>query len=260
MSTATSARGRGRAGRARNPAFWPDQLRAMLGPERGQAALTDPDSLDLLVWNVFATLEHHTDQEWLAYRLQMFGGTGVRAPVRIQRWIGRDNEPLLPPSRGYLATVRQRAAAAGGDAASVAAFTTPIEVPVRIESPDVVVLVDATVSTYPRGAGGRDRIQELVDAGLEHAERLGKQLAIGVVYVSGTQTAKELSARLDDLRRPGRLAAELPYADPARLAKLVLREVSWQQLLRTWQAESRYLHLPSSAKPFLAHCQERGLL
>lgn len=242
--------------------FWPERLRAAAGEERAAAAATNPESLDLLVWNVFATLETHADPDWLAYRLQMLGGTSVTAPIRLGLWAGRSNEPLLRPSREYVAAVRAKAEAAGGGAAALAAFTAPVEVPVLVESPAVIALVDATVGPYPRGAGGRDRILELVDVGVEHAQRLGKQLAVGVVYVSGSRSAGELSARLNDLRGKGALAEALPHADPRALDRVLLREVSWQQLLRTWQAETSYLDLPSSPSPkaFLAHCKDRGLL
>ncbi|MBA2528663.1 MAG: hypothetical protein H0V19_01655, partial [Euzebyales bacterium] len=200
-----------RAKRRTNPLFFPDELRMLLGGERAERALTDPDSVDLLTWNVFSTLDTHRDRRWLAHRLQAFGGAAVRAPVRLSLWTGAEREPLLHPSPAYVAEIRRRAAEHGGDAASVAGFSAPVEVPVRVESPDVLALVETTVANVPRGRGGRDRIVELVDAGMDHARRLGRGLAVAFVYQSGTDAAAELSARLNALRDPARLAAELPY-------------------------------------------------
>ena len=69
-----------------------------------------------------------------------------------------------------------------------------------MESPDVLCLVDVVMDRIDRGTNGRDRLLELIDAGLEHARRLSKTLAVAVVYRSGSPAAKELSARLDELR------------------------------------------------------------
>lgn len=235
------------------PVFWADDARAQMGDARFTAAQRDPVSVDLLTWNVFQSLETHFDPEWLAYRLQQLGGTGVTTPVRLSLWTGRDSDPLLQPSRGYLAAVRERAAGASEE--DLAAFRAPIEVPVRIESPDVLCLVDTVLDEVDRGSGGRDRLLELIDAGLEHARHLSKTLAVAVVYQAGTPAAKELSARLDQLRRT--LPQELPHQPAA--GKVQLRDLSWQQLLRVWESELDYLSLPGSAKPFLQHVKRHGL-
>lgn len=237
------------------PVFWADHARTQLGDDRFATALHDPLSLDLLAWNVFQSLETHSDPDWLAYRMQQLGGTGVTAPVRLQLWTGRDTEPLLQPSRGYIAEIRERALAAGATEEAVARFRQPIEVPVRIESPAVLCLVDTVLDRLDRGAQGRDRLLELIDAGLEHARRLSKSLAVAVVYRSGTTAAKELSARLDQLRRT--LPQELPHQPGA--GQVELREVSWEQLLRTWESELDYLDLPTSPRPFLEHVKRTGL-
>ena len=241
------------------PVFWPEQLRAALGEERHARATADPDSADVLTWDVFASLERHSDQEWLAYRLQALGGTAVRPPLRIALWTGRDAEPHLVPSRGYVAAVRQRVAAAGLSDASLAAFEAPIEVPVRIESPDVLVLVETVLRTFPRGAQGRDRLVELVDAGMVHAQRLGKALAVAVVYDGAGPAAARVQTRVAELARPGALAAELPHADATALAAVQVRDVTWQQLLKVWEAEADFLGLPTSERPLLDALRRRGL-
>ncbi|CAN5118656.1 hypothetical protein BH23ACT9_BH23ACT9_15230 [soil metagenome] len=237
------------------PVFWADKARAELGDDRFEAAQRDPLSLDLLAWNVFQSLETHFDPDWLAYRLQQLGGTGLAAPVRLQLYTGRTGQPLLQPSRGYLATARQRAEAAGAGAADIEAFRAPSEIPVRIESPDVLCLVDTLMDTVDRGVAGRERLLELIDAGLEHSRRLSKTLAVAVVYRSGSEAARQISARLDQLRRT--LAEELPHQPGA--GKVQLREVGWQQLLRVWESEVEYLNLPTSARPFLEHVKRHGL-
>lgn len=240
-----------------NPVFWADELRLAVGAERFERALHEPDSVDLLAWNVFESLERHSDRDWLAHRLQLLGGSGVRAPARLALWTGRDREPVLQPSRAYVEHVRERARLAGADG-DLKAFAAPLEVPLRIESPDVLVLVDLTIGPYPRGAGGRDRLLELIDAGLPHAERLSKALAVGVVYPSGTSAASELSARVNRLRDPRSLAAELSHLD--RPPSVLLREISWQQLLRVWESEVDYLPLGGQpVKAFLDHVRRLGL-
>lgn len=244
-----------------NPVFFADDLRLELADdaERRDRVFSDPDSVDLLTWNVFSSLDTHTDRPYLAYRLQAFGGAEVRAPIRISLWVGRDREPLLRPSTAYVARIRERARAAGGDASSTAELERPIEVAVLIESPEVCILVD-TLGDRPRqGAGGRDRIVELVDAGLDHARRLSKTLAVAAVYPSGTRLAADLSARINRLRDPAALAAELPQRP--RVPAVVLREVPWQGLLRTWEQELPYLRLGGEpSKAFLEHVRSRRLL
>jgi hypothetical protein len=243
-----------------NPAFYADELRLELAgdPQRLERILSDPDSVDLLTWNVFASLDTHPDRDYLAYRLQQLGGPEVRAPVRISLWTGRAREPLLRPSAGYVAAVRERARMVGGSAASTAELEAPVEVPVRVESPDVLVLVETMLGRYRRGAGGRDRLVELIDAGLDQARRLSKALAVAVVYPSGTPVAAEVSARVDALRDPAALAAELPHRE--RIPPVVLREVAWQQLLRVWDEESRYLQVAGQpVKAFREHLRARDL-
>lgn len=242
-----------------NPLFYPDDFRLELGEERAQRALDDPESLDLLVWNVFGTLDTHSDRDWLAHRLQALGGPAVRAPVRLSLFSGAEREPLLRPSPGYVEAVRARARAHGGDDASIAAFVAPIEVPVRIESPDVLVLVDAALSAIPRGRGGRDRLVELVDAGSEHARRLDKSLSVAVVSRAGSDVAAELSARVEALRDPVALAAQLPHR--RSVPPVTFRLVAWQQLLRMWQDEAGYLDVGGQpVRGFLEHCRRRELL
>lgn len=243
-----------------NPAFYADQLRLVLSdePERLERLLTERESLDLLTWNVFASLDTHSDRDYLAYRLQAFGGSALRAPVRSAMWTGARREPLLRPSRPYVEQVRARAAGAGGDAASTAAFEAPVEVPVRIETPDVLVLVETMWDSYPLGAAGRDRMVELVDVGLEQARRLSTSLAVAVVYPSGTPAASEVSARVNRLRTPGVLAEELPARD--RIPSVTFREVPWQQLIRVWEQESPFLRLGGQpVKPFVERLRELGV-
>ncbi len=237
------------------PLFWEDQARAQLGADRFAAARRDPIHPDLLTWNIFQSLETHFDQDWLAYRLQQFGGTGVAAPVRLQLWTGTHDAAKLQPSRGYLATVRERALAAGASEEDIAGFRAPIEVPIRIESPDVLCLVDTAMDRADRGAKGRDRLLELVDAGLEQARNLSKTLAVATVYRAGSPAADVISRRMEQLR--ANLADELPHQPAAKTVQL--REVTWQQLLRVWEAEVDYLKLPTSAKPFLQHVKRAGL-
>jgi hypothetical protein len=237
------------------PVFWPEQARTELGSDRFQHEQQDPLSLDLLTWNVFQTLETHYDQDWLAYRLQQFGGTQVTAPVRLQLWPGRSAGLDLRPSRSYINTLRQRTLAAGATASDVAQFGQAIEVPVRIESPEVVCLVDTVLDTLDRGTMGRDRLLEVLDAGLDHARNLSKTLAVAVIYRAGSPAAQQLSQRLQQLRTS--LSRELP--GQADAGNVQLREVSWQQLLRVWESEIDYLDLPSSPKPFLQHVKRYGL-
>ena len=237
------------------PVFWPDKARAELGDARYEAALRDPLSVDLLNWNIFQSLETHQDQDWLAYRLQMFGGTDLAPPVRMQLWTGRATDPRMEPSRGYLQAADARAREAGATDEDIARMREPIEVPVRIESPDVLCLVHTVLDRTDRGTAGRDRLLELIDGGIEHARRLGKQLAVAVVYRAGSQAATELSGRLNELR--GSLAEELPHQPKAK--DVQLRDMSWQQLVRVWESEMSYLDLPGSPKAFLSHLKANDL-
>ena len=244
-----------------NPTFYDDQLRLLLGnePERLERIHRDPDNLELLTWNVFASLETHTDRDYLAYRMQQFGGSAVRAPVKTSLWTGRDREPRLMPSSGYVTAVRQRAQSAGGGAAATQDLEAALEVPVRLESPDMLMLVDTMWDRYPPGQGGRDRIIELVDAGLDHARRLSKILAVTVVYRSGTSGAADVSMRMRELRDRAVLAEQLPHR--ASVPAVVLRELPWQQLARVWQQEIKYLRLGGQpVRGFIQHLRGLGLL
>lgn len=242
-----------------NPLFRADAFRLIAGDERADRALEDPDSIDLLVWNIFSTLQSHSDPRWLAGRLELLGGPNVRPPLRIGLFTGAEREPLLEPPASYIATVRERARGVGGDDASVADFGAPVQVPVRIESPDVVALVDAVDDQTNLGHGGRERLVELIDVGLEQARRTGKTLAVAVLYRSGSAAAAAVSARVNALRSDAALAAELPHR--RKLPPVVLRELSWQQLLRLWQTELAYMDTDGlPVKQFLAHCRDRGLL
>lgn len=248
-----------------NPVFYPDRLALIAGGNetRLEAMRREPDSVDLLTWNIFASLESHRDQEWLAHKLAALGGSAVRAPLRISLWTGRDREPLLRPSHQYVAAIRERSAGAGGAptgtavATELAAFEGAIDLPVRIETPDTLVLVDTIGQQYTRGAGGRDRLLELIDAGLDHARRLARSLTVAVVYPSGTPAAGDLSARVNELRDPDTLRAELGHPTTPALA---LRELSWQRLVRLWETERDYLDLSGQpVKAFLSHLAQRGL-
>ena len=244
-----------------NPVFFAeDALHHLDDATRRGALLHDERSVDLLTWNVFASLARHRDQPWLAARLRTFGGDAMRDPVRISLWTGRDRQPLLTPHSAYLAAVRDRMRAGGaeGDAleSALAEFRRPAEVPVRIETPDVLCLVETCLTEARVGVGGRERVVELVDAGLDQAARLGKRLAVAVVYPSGTQIGGEISARMHALRAD--LKAALPHR--SRLPQVELREVSWQELLQVWQSEIDWMDLGGQpVKQFLAHCATLGL-
>lgn len=245
--------------RGENPVFFPERLAAVVeDADRLAAIRTDPTSVALLTWNIFASLSTHSDDEWLAHKLQALGGPTVRAPVSIALWTGRDREPLLHPSHAYRAALRRRLASAGRADSGLATFEQPVEVPVRIESPDTVVLIDTVGTRYPRGAGGRDRLLELVDAGIDHARRLSRSLTVTVVYPSGTAAADDLSARMNDLRDPGALRAALPHR--SSVGPPALREMSWQRLIHLWDGERAYLDLRGQpVREFLAHLRQRGL-
>lgn len=214
-----------------NPVFWPDELSRVLGDERFGRARVEPGSVDLLVWNVFQSLETHRDHEFLAYRLEGLVD-GLRPPLRLALWTGRSREPLLRPH-------------SGGEF---------IEVPVRIESPGVLALVD--VASRKEDA---DRLLALIDAGIPHARRLSKQLAVGVVSGEGTEAAAAVSERIKRLRDPETLEDALPHHKP--LPPVLLGEASWQQLLRIFEEEVDYLRLGGQpVRAFLGHARARGLL
>lgn len=242
-----------------NPVFYAERLAETLDDsDRVAAARADPANVDLLTWNVFASLNTHRDPEWLARKLQPLAGSTVRAPVRMSFWTGRNREPLLQPSHAYRAALRERSPSAGHDGNDLSPFEEPIEVPVRMESPDALVLIDTVGTQYPRGAGGRDRLLELIDAGLDHARRLSRPVTVTVVYPSGTSAAGDLSARINGLRDPGTLNTALPHLSP--VGPVGLREMSWQRLLQLWDTERPHLDLDGQpVKAFLAHLRQRGL-
>ena len=251
----------GRGGPRGNPVFYADELRLELAgePDRLAGALTEPGNVDLLTWNVFASLDTHSDRDYLGYRLQSLGGSGVIAPVRLSLWTGRTREPLLTPNPGFVAEIRRRAATAGGGPEATRDFERPTEVPVRIESANLLVLVDTYRDRAHSGVGGRDRLVELVDAGLDQARRVSKDLAVAVVYPTGTPLAADLSARINRLRDPAALAAALPHRPS--IPPVVLREVPWQQLLRIWQQEIPFLRLSGQpVRPFLQQLRTLGLI
>lgn len=226
-----------------NPVFYADELRLALGgePDRLAAALEEPGNVDQITWNVFTSLDTHSDRDYLAYRLQALGGAALTAPVRLALWTGRTREPLLRPPHAYVEQIRRRAAGAGGSPGATRAMEVPAEVAVLIESPGVLVLVDTVLGRTHGGAGGRDRVVELVDAGLDQANRLGKNLAVAVVHPAGTPVAADVTARLDRLRDPAGLAAALPHR--RSVPPVALRAVTWQELIRVWRAEVPYLRL-----------------
>lgn len=243
-----------------NPFFYGTDLRAVLADEapRFERIISEPDNVDLLTWNVFASLDTHADRDYLAYRLQALGGGGVRAPVRLSLWTGRTREPLLRPTTAYLEAVRERILAAGASPDVLDQFDDPIEVPVRIETPDVLVLVETALRTPPAGTAGRDRLLELVDAGLEQARRLDASLAVAVVYEAGTPAATALSSRVAALSDPARLAAELPHRGV--LPAVTFRELTWQRLLSLWDAERSWLDLAGEpVRSFIGHTRRLGL-
>lgn len=240
-----------------NPVFYPDRLRRVLDddPGRLERIFYDPNNVDLLTWNVFQSLDSEGDREYLADLLRPFAGNDLLSPVRLSLWTGRHHEPLLRPSPAYLRHLREQV---GDSAGSLGEFTAPFEVPVRMESPNVLTLIDTTLGGHPRGSGGRDRLVELIDAGLEHARSLSAALAVAVVYPSGTTLAAELSAHVNRLRDPTRRAGLMPWRSDR--VDVRLREVSWQRLLKMWEREREGLKLGGEpVKQFLEHTRRLGL-
>ena len=239
-----------------NPVFYADQLELALGAEhpRVDGITHERDSVDLLTWNVFAALDTDTDREYLAGVMRPLCGNDLRAPVRLSLWTGRDRAPKLEPSRAYVRHLEQTTEGTI-DRQTV---TQPIEVPVRIEASNVLGFAEVTQGALPGGTAGRDRLIELLDAGIVHAHRLGKALSVAVVYRHGTPEASELSARINQLRRPDELRAAMPWV--TTFPDIRLRELSLQQLAQTWERERKHLRLHGQpAKAFSAHIRQLGL-
>jgi hypothetical protein len=223
-----------------NPIFYSERLALLLRdePERLERMRTEPANADLLMWNVFASLDTHRDQDWLAYRLQEVGGPNLRAPVRISMFSGRSRAPYLRPSSAYLSEVHRRAGVTHGNHDAVAVFEQPIEVPVRIETPDVLLLVDTGRQRLRSGAGGRDRIAEVIDCGLEHARRLSSRLAIGIVLDDDSAVLRTEVPRLATTEG---LAPRLPWR--AELPRVDVHGTSWSRMLALWRDEADSLDL-----------------
>ena len=275
-----------------NPVFYADTLRAWLSDEPGRAEsiMNDPDSVDLLTWNVFASLDTHDDPDWYAHRMRMVVGNDARAPIKVSHFSGARRGPRLTPNREWIDAARARARSvrsgaasfgtggatgggAGTDDADAAVreatrhLDRPVEVPLRVDAPGVLALVETMTGTYPIGHAGRDRLVELVDAGLDAAHRLSRRLTVTVVYEAGTAGARQASARLAELRDPARLAAELPHR--RRVPDVTLLEVAWQQVLRVWDTEADARTGPfrpvlrlggEPVRAFRKHVRARGLL
>lgn len=223
-----------------NPVFYEDRVELLLrdDPERLERMRTEPANVDLLTWNVFASLDTHDDPDWLAYRLQVLGGPNLRAPIRISLFSGRQRAPYLRPSASYVREIHQRAGLAHTAADGIAVFEEPIEVPVRIETPDVLLLVETGQQRPRAGAGGRERIAEIVDAGLEHARRLSLRLALGLVLDDDSEV---LRSRVPQLATADGMRELLPWRDaPPRVA---VHGTAWSALLAIWEEESGRLAL-----------------
>lgn len=236
-----------------NPIFYRDRLEALLAdePDRLERMRTEPGNLDLLTWNVFASLDTHTDQEWLAYRLQALGGANLRAPIRISLFSGARRMPLLRPSTAYLQDLHRRTGVDHTTGDGVAIYEQPLEVPVRIETPDVLLLVDTARDRLRAGAGGRDRLAELTDAGLEHARRLGSALSLAVVANHRSTLLESRLPRLADQRELTRL---LPWR--SALPPVTFTGVSWPTLLQLWREEQAGLDLDGQpARGFLTYAE-----
>jgi hypothetical protein len=236
-----------------NPIFYRDRLEALLGdePDRLERMRTEPGNLDLLTWNVFASLDTHHDQEWLAYRLQMLGGANLRAPVRISLFSGARRMPYLQPSTAYLRAIHRRTGVDHTTHDGVVIYEQPIEVPMRIETPDVLLLVDTARDRLRVGAGGRDRLAELTDAGLEHARRLASSLSLAVVANEGSSVLDSRLPRLTDQREVARL---LPWR--TAVPPVTFHGVSWATMVRLWREEQRHLDLDGQpVRGFLSYVE-----
>lgn len=223
-----------------NPVFYADRLALLLRdqPERLEKMRSDPGNVDLMTWNVFASLDTHDDQNWLAYRLQELGGPNLRAPVRISLFSGRDRAPLLTPSVSYLHEIDRRTGDAHDRGNGLAVFAQPIEVPVRIETPEVLLLVDTGRQRLRAGAGGRARIPELVDGGLEHARRLSSRLALGLVL---DDDSRVLRTEVPQIQTAAGMAGLLPWRDA--VPSVDVHGLGWSRLLTLWSQEAGSLDL-----------------
>lgn len=223
-----------------NPIFYPDRLELLLGgdPGRLERMRTEPGNTDLMTWNVFASLDTHDDPDWLAYRLQQIGGPNLRAPVRISLFSGRRRAPHLRPSTSYVRALHARTGVEPGDDDSIAAFKEPVEVPVRIETPDVLLLVDTGRQRLRAGAGGRERIPEIVDAGLEHARRLSSRLSIGLILDDGSDV---LTSQVSHLATAAGIAEQLPWRDT--VPRVDVHGTTWSTVLAIWADEAHRLNL-----------------
>lgn len=238
-----------------NPVFYRDRVETLLSDDqqRLERMRTEPGNLDLLTWNIFASLDTHHDQNWLAYRLQELGGDNLRAPVRITLFSGAQRMPYLRPSQAYIDALHRRTGVNGADESTgVRVFEQPIEVPVRIETPDVLLLVDTGLDGLRSGAGGRDRLAELVDTGLEHARRLSSSLAIAVIANAGSTV---LDTRIPALADPRALARLLPWR--RNLPPVAFHGLSWSRLLHLWRGEHRDLDLDGQpVRAFRAYAEQ----
>jgi hypothetical protein len=223
-----------------NPVFYADRLAVMLReePERLERMRTEPRNVDLLTWNVFSSLDTHRDQEWLAYRLQLIGGSRLRPPVRISLFSGARRAPFLRPSISYLDAIHRRVGEQHHTRDGVAAFEQPFEVPVRIETPDVLLLVDSGRARLRAGAGGRDRLAEIVDAGLEHARRLSSLLSVALIVDDDSDV---LASRVPQLSSRDGIRRLLPWRD--EVPRVDVHGIGWSAVLRLWWEERDHLDL-----------------
>ncbi len=238
-----------------NPVFYPERLEYRLAhdPARLERMRTEQRNVDLLVWNVFASLDSDDDREFLAGQLQALAGSRLRPPLSLSLWTGAHREPTLRPSAAYRRWLEHHP-----DIDDPTPFTRPLEVAVRLEATEVLALIDATLDAPLLGTRGRDRLVELIDAGAEHARAVGKHLVVACVYQSRSGAARQLSARLNDLRSEERRAEAMPWhpTPPA----VELREMPWQRLLRLWEHSRDGLALSRQpVKRFEEYAAQLGL-